>query len=250
MEQWLASISSTELMALAVGSLLIGISKGGIKGLTSITVLLMADAFGAKLSTGIVLILLCMGDIMAISYYRRNVVWSYVWKLLPAAIVGILVGVWIGDQLDGEAFKRILAWTVILGILLIIWQEYQQLSAALMGHPVVTNIAGFIGGFTTMVGNAAGPVMSIYLLATRLKKNEFIGTAAWFFLFINFFKIPFHIWVWETISWPTIKLNLLALPVIAIGFFIGVKLVKYIPEKAFRYFIIVVTLIGAVKLLF
>lgn len=46
-------------------------------------------------------------------------------------------------------------------------------------------------GFTTMVANAAGPVMILYLLAMRLPKLVFVGTAAWYFMALNLFKLPF-----------------------------------------------------------
>lgn len=108
---------------------------------------------------------------------------------------------------------------------------------------------GAVGGFTTMIGNAAGPVMAVYLLSTRIPKNSFIGTTAWFFLVINLFKFPFHIWVWETITWQSFLLNLTGLPAIALGIFIGIRVVKLIPEQAFRYFVIVMTAIVSLRLL-
>ena len=101
-----------------------------------------------------------------------------------------------------------------------------------------------------MIGNAAGPVMSIYFLSMMLPKNSFIGTGAWFFLIINLFKIPFHVMVWETIDMDTFVLDLAMLPVIMVGAFLGFRLVKYIPEKPYRIFIIVTTGLAALKLFF
>ena len=101
-----------------------------------------------------------------------------------------------------------------------------------------------------MIGNAAGPVMSIYFLSMMLPKNKFIGTGAWFFLIINLFKIPFHVLVWETIDLKTFTLDLAMFPVIMLGAFLGFKLVKYIPEKPYRIFIIVTTALAAIKLFY
>jgi uncharacterized membrane protein YfcA len=109
-------------------------------------------------------------------------------------------------------------------------------------------ILGLTGGFTTMIGNAAGPVMSLYLLTMHLPKNKFIGTAAWFFLIINVSKVPFHIFSWETITPQTVVVDLLGFPAILLGFFIGIKIVKIIPEKFYRYFIIASTIIAAFSL--
>ncbi|MEL6358138.1 MAG: TSUP family transporter, partial [Bacteroidota bacterium] len=97
--------------------------------------------------------------------------------------------------------------------------------------------------------NAAGPIMAVYLLSLRLPKNSFIGTAAYFFLLINLFKVPFHILSWKTITLETLTLNLWALPVILVGFWLGVRIVKRIPEQAFRYFVMIMTGLVAIKLL-
>jgi uncharacterized membrane protein YfcA len=101
-----------------------------------------------------------------------------------------------------------------------------------------------------MIGNAAGPVMSIYFLSMMLPKNTFIGTAAWFFLIINLFKIPFQIFYWGTIDAKTFALNLAMFPAIMIGAYLGIKLVNLIPEKSYRIFIIVTTALAAMRLLF
>ncbi|MFT4994751.1 MAG: hypothetical protein ACI965_001790 [Paraglaciecola sp.] len=78
-------------------------------------------------------------------------------------------------------------------------------------------IDGLVGGITTMMGNLAGSVMALYLLSMRLPKNEYIGTKAWFFLAINLFKVPFHVFSWQTISLNSFLLNLTGLPFIALG---------------------------------
>lgn len=236
-------------LTLGGAALMIGLSKAGLKGLGMVLVVLMASAFPAKASTGLVLPMLIMADLMAVTYYRRDADWSYVWRLIPAAAVGVILGVWLGADLNDETFGTILAWIVILGLLLLVWQERRPPSQQFIRHPLVTGFTGLAGGFTTMVGNAAGPVMSVYLLATRLPKREFIGTAAWFFLIINWIKVPFHIWSWETISWESFQLNLFVLPCILLGFWIGIKVVALIPEKAFRYFVMIVTAITALKIL-
>ena len=110
-------------------------------------------------------------------------------------------------------------------------------------------ILGLTGGFTTMIGNAAGPVMSLYLLAMHLPKNAFIGTAAWFFLLINLLKVPFHVFSWHTITLQTLTVDIIALPAILLGVFIGIKTVKMIPEKVYRYFIIISTSLAALLLI-
>ena len=90
----------------------------------------------------------------------------------------------------------------------------------------------------------------IYFLAMRLPKNEFIGTAAWLFFIINIFKLPFHIFVWKTVTVETIGINLILIPGIVIGFFMGVKIVKLINNSLYRKFIFIATALGAFLILF
>jgi uncharacterized membrane protein YfcA len=224
-------------------------AKSGVKGLGMLIVPILAVTFGGKPSTGMLLPLLLTADLFAVSYYRRDADWSYVLKLIPAAAVGVLIGVWAGQGMDETTFRYIMAVIIIGGLVLLIWQERRPPRAAFIRHPLVVGLAGLAGGFTTMIGNAGGPVMSVYLLATRLPKKEFIGTGAWFFLLINIFKLPFHIWVWETISWSTFRLNLWALPAIALGFWLGILIVNSLPEKTFRYFVMLMTAAAAVRML-
>ena len=99
-----------------------------------------------------------------------------------------------------------------------------------------------------MIGNAAGPVMSLYLLSMRLPKNIFIGTGAWFFFIVNLSKVPLHIWSWRTITWPSFKLDLLMIPAITAGAFLGIWLVRLLPERVFRIIVIATTLLSALFL--
>lgn len=245
----LNDLGTLQWVMLAAAAFMVGLSKAGLKGLGMVLVVLMAQAFPAKASTGLVLPLLITADMLAVTYYRRDAQWPYLLRLLPAAVLGVLLGVWIGESMDDETFGNVLAWIVILGLLLLLWQEHRPPTEGFIKHPIVSGLAGLAGGFTTMVGNAAGPVMSVYLLATRLPKRQFIGTAAWFFMLINWFKVPFHIWSWETITWQSLRLNLYVIPVIFLGFWIGIKVVAMIPEKAFRYFVMIVTALTALRIL-
>jgi uncharacterized membrane protein YfcA len=82
----------------------------------------------------------------------------------------------------------------------------------------------------------------------RLPTNRFIGTAAWFFFIINLSKVPFHIIIWRTITWESILFDIMLIPAIAAGAFLGIWLVKLFPEKAYRVFVIASTLIAALML--
>lgn len=231
-------------------AMLIGIAKAGVKGVGMLAVPILAVIFGGKLSAGLLLPILSMADIFAVSYYNKHASWKHVWRILPAALFGVLVAVAVGYYLSDAWFKNLIGIFVIGSIIIMVIQERSGLPESLTESLIFGSIFGFLGGFTTMIGNAAGPILTVYLLAMHLPKNSFIGTGAWFFLIINLFKIPFHVFVWKTITWSSFSLNLLALPAIAIGVFIGIKIIKLLPEKAFRYFVIVMTFLAAIRLFF
>ncbi len=242
-------LSWLQWTAFALAVFVLGIAKAGVKGFGVLIVVILAFVFGEKASTGILLPLLIAADIMAVIYYNRHTKWIYIKKLMPLMIIGVLVGVWMGHVISEEVFKRIMAGIIILSVLIMIYTERQK-KAVLPSDSLFSGSVGFLAGFTTMVGNLAGPISNIYFLATRLPKNEFIGTAAWLFFIINVFKLPFHILVWNTISKETLALNSIMLPILALSFFIGVAVVKLISNLNYRRFILVVTALGGLLLLF
>jgi hypothetical protein len=240
---------SDQWMVLFIAALLIGMAKAGIKGLGMFIVPMMAAAFGGKASVGLVLPMLSMADIFAVSYYNRHAEWHYIKRLLPMAVVGVLIAIGVGYYVNDAVFTDMIAVIIIGSLVLLILQERTSFSSFMASNKYVAGVFGGLGGFTTMIGNAAGPVMAVYLLSTLIPKNNYIGTAAWFFMIINLFKFPFHVFVWGTITWHSFRANLLALPAIVLGVFIGILIVKRIPELAFRYFVIVMTFIISLKLL-
>ena len=244
-----SSIPFSSFLLAGVAAFLMGLSKSGLKGLSIFNVTLMALAFGAKSSTGLIMPLLIVGDIFAVLYYNRHTQWKYILKFLPWMIGGILVGVFIGKDLPEQSFKLGMVAVILISLGILIWWERRKSNTV----PQHWSFAGFIGivaGVCTMIGNLAGAFTNLYFLALRLPKNEFVGTAAWLFFITNLFKLPFHIWVWETITPQTLIMDLKLLPIILLGLILGVKLVKMISEKSYRKFIIGVTAIGALIILF
>jgi uncharacterized membrane protein YfcA len=247
----LQSYQLTALQWIAIGFavFLLGLSKSGIKGIGIIIVVILAFVFGEKASTGVLLPMLIVADIFAVIYYNRHTQWKYIIKLMPLMIVGVLVGVWIGHDISEIIFKRLMAVIIIASVLLMIYNENRK-SATVPNSPLFSGTMGFLSGFTTMIGNLAGPISNIYFLAMRLPKNEFIGTAAWLFFIINVFKLPFHIFVWKTVSKETLLLNSVLIPAVILGFFVGVAIVKLISNVNYRRFILVVTALGGIVMLF
>ena len=234
---------------LAVSAMLIGMSKVGVPGVSMLVVPTLAIIFGGKASTGILLPILMMADIFGVSYYHRHAEWKYLWKLLPFAFVGIGIALWVGEIVNDEWFKNIIAVMVFLSIGLMLWRDRKKEQNLFPNSWWFAALMGVLGGFATMIGNVAGPIFAIYLLAMHLPKNSFIGTSAWFFLIVNFSKFPLHILVWKTINWHTLSLDFMLLPAIALGAFAGIQLIKIISDKLYRTVVIIVTALSAFLLL-
>ncbi|HCW08703.1 MAG TPA: hypothetical protein DGG95_15195, partial [Cytophagales bacterium] len=169
--------------------------------------------------------------------------------LFPWAAIGVVAGSVAGNFISEEVFKVIMAVTIFGSLITMIWMEMGG-KEKIPDNIYLGIVAGFLGGFTSMIGNLAGTVMAVYFLSMRLPKNNFIGTAAWFFLVMNWFKVPFHIWVWHTINTQSWLMALVVLPVIIVGAYLGVWLVKKMSDKTYRWFIIGMTAVAAVVMVF
>jgi hypothetical protein len=240
--------TTTWILALSAAFIL-GISKSGIKGIAIIIVTIMALAFGARESTGLLVPLLVVGDIFAVVYYHRHTRWSYVLRFLPWMLGGLVIGAGIGNDLPEQEFKLVMAFIILASVVIMYWWDLRK-SEKVPTHWAFGGFIGILAGITTMIGNLAGAFSNIYFLAMRLPKNEFIGTAAWLFLIVNVAKLPFHIFAWDTIGWESLEINLRLLPAEVLGLFIGIRLVKLIREKLYRKLILLLTAVGAVLILF
>ncbi len=239
------------MWSLILCALLIGMSKTGLQGINTISIPLMAIAFGAKPSTGVILPMLCFADLVAVIYYRRHASWKHVFKLLPMAIVGFFLAIFVDYFVPVESFKTLIAACIFLGLIVMFWTERGAgKSEKLLKTWWYAPLFGMMGGFTTMIGNAAGPVMAVYLLSVHLPKLAFVGTNAWFFLIVNYLKIPLQVFAWDNINANGLSIGAFGIPFILIGALAGVKLVKMLPETGYRAFVIVMTVFSTLAMFF
>jgi len=231
------------LMAI-VGSFLLGIAKGGIKGLGAIITTFFAIAFGSKASTGILMPLLIAGDLFAVWYYHRHTSWPYLRKLMPWMISGVLIGVWYGKDLPEAEFKKGMALLILTSVALM-WFLEKAKRIQIPDNRMFAAIMGTVSGFSTMVGNLAGPFSELYFLAIRMPKEAFIGTAAWLFFLVNIFKLPFHLFSWHTIHLDSLYMDMVLLPAEILGLWAGVVLVKVLRQEHFRHAIMILTTLGS-----
>jgi uncharacterized membrane protein YfcA len=228
----------------------VGVSKTGLPGLGILHVPLMAKVLPARESTGILLGMLILGDLFAAGYYRRSAEWRHVLRLLPPALAGIVAGWQALRFVTNEQLAPIIGGIVLAMLALNYWWTRLRGPDA----PVPTQwwfagSLGFLAGVTTMMANAAGPVMVIYLLAMRLPKFAFIGTSAWFFFVVNWLKVPFSMNL-NLITADSVRLDLWMLPLIIAGSAAGIFFLYRIPQRAFNGLVQVLAAVAALKLVF
>ncbi len=246
---WLG-VEPWQFAVVAVAALLIGFSKTGIGGVTMIAVPLLASVFGGRTSTGIVLLMLIFGDIMAILYYHRHADWSGIRRLLPWTIAGLFAGIFVGNLINDRQFSFLIAASVLVCLVVLVFLEIRKGKLDAPDSLAFYALIGLGAGFTTMIGNVAGPIFAVYLLARRYEKNSFLGTSAWFFAIINLIKLPLQIFFWKNISLQTALLDVVMIPAILVGAVLGVIVIKRIPEKPFRWLVIAMTAVACVRLFF
>lgn len=243
------NLTALQWLAISFAVFILGVSKSGIKGVSILIVVILAFVFGEKASTGILLPMLIFADILAVYYYNRHADWTIIKKLIPWIIVGVLVGAWIGNDISELIFKRLMAVIIIVSVIIMFTFEKRK-SKSIPSNKFFSAIMGSLTGFTSMIGNLAGPISNIYFLSIRFQKNEFIGTAAWLFFILNLIKLPFHVFVWKTITVDTIALNSILIPAVILGFLLGAYIVKIMSNLNYRRFILIVTALSGMAMLF
>ena len=234
---------------IALSAIMVGLTKTGIPGVGILVVPLMAGVLPARSSVGVLLGILILADLFAVGYYRRNAQWQHLVRLLPIAFMGIIAGYFALRAVSDEQLKPIIGIIVLAMLGFNYWRSKVRSEDA----PIPTQWwfvvgLGFLAGVTTMMANAAGPIMIIYLLAMKLPKIEFVGTSAWFFFVVNWLKVPFSAKL-ELMTVESLKLNLMMLPFITIGAVLGILVLKKIPQKAFNIIVQVLAAAAAIKLL-
>lgn len=241
-------LTPTQWLLLMLGATGVGVSKSGLAGVSMLHVLVFAFVFGARASTGVLLPLLIIGDICAVWLLGHEVVWAYVRRLMVPALVGIVIGWLLLDRLDEPTFRPLIGNIILvlsIGQLLRMWRS--DLFANVPHAAWFVWMMGILTGITTMLANAAGPVVALYLLAIALPKTPLIATAAWFFLILNCCKVPLSMNL-GLIDSSTLVLNLTLAPCVVVGLVLGRWIVKRIPQRTFDTLLLAFTVTAAMRL--
>jgi len=246
-----------------LAALFIGISKAGFGGgLGMLTTPLCVLAFGPKDAIGILLPLLCAGDLFSMYHYwgkweRKNLLY-----LLPGVVVGVVIGV----QLIGRFSAREL--NLAIGLLAVSFVTFQLLKDAVfraegafapnhaLGVP-----CGIASGITSTFAHGAGPVVSMFLIPQRLPKTIYVGTTVLVFTWINWIKLPFYCldrrwvdWAWipaeGIINGRTLLASACYLPAVPIGVWLGVWLNRKFSEENFLKTTYTLVFLAGLQLIF
>ncbi|WP_369250842.1 sulfite exporter TauE/SafE family protein [Streptomyces sp. R41] len=247
-------ISVGEFAALAAAALLVGFSKTAVSGANTVSLAIFAAVLPARASTGVLLPILIVGDVLAVLTYRRHAHWPTLWRLFPAVAAGVVFGtlflVWADDGVVRTSIGAIL----LLMAAVTVWrrraaaQDDEPDSVATRTGRIKARSYGVLGGFTTMVANAGGPVMSMYLLSAGFRKLGFLGTSAFFFLIVNVSKVPFSVGL-GLIDGHSLLLDAALAAFVVPGAFIGKWAVNRINQLLFERLVIAATVVGGVQLL-
>jgi uncharacterized membrane protein YfcA len=244
MDEWGIAFYLIAILAMV----LIGVSKAGVPGLGILVVPLMAIIFDSKLSVGILLPMLIVADICAVLIYRKSAQWNKILHLFPSVAIGMIVAGFAYYYISKEDFTPILG-ILILAMLLLDFLKKKYKWEKLPDNKGYIFLVGFLAGFATMLGNAAGPIMSIYLLSCGLEKKEFMGTGAWYFLIINSLKVPYFI-VAGSITMNSFVFNLKMIPLILFGVWLGMAIFKKLNQKVFQIIVLSLAFLSAILLFF
>tara|TARA_B100000809_G_C14966626_1_gene469352 strand:- start:18 stop:746 length:729 start_codon:yes stop_codon:yes gene_type:complete len=241
MDYWFWSIG------LLVGAV-VGFSKCGLPGLGIISVPLLILIFDAKAAVGVITPIFICGDIMSLIRYRQHADWSKLWRLSPGLLIGMIIGGFVFLHINSSVLRP------LLGILILLLVVMQVITSKLKmddvpDHPAFVWSMGGAAGFATTVGNVAGPIMSIYLLAVRFSKEKFIGTGAWYYFIINCMKVPLYVFAGE-ITFETLRFNVCVVPGIIGGALLGWWLLPYISRRIFDHAVLVLAAVGGLWLIF
>lgn len=241
------TLSLTEWIFTGLAAFLVGFGKTGLPGMGPIIVIIMATVFPAKESTGILLPMLVFADIFAVSFYRHHAMWKILLRLLPLAVAGIISGFFFMGQINNEQLKTVIGAVILAMLLAVIVMKWKNITFNNLNLPLA-GFTGAIAGFTSMISNAAGPIMTVYLVSMDVDKKEFVGSRAWFFAALNLIKIPFSAGL-GLITFRSLIFDAKLFPSILAGAFGGYLLINVIPQKIFNIAVQVLAAGSAVYIL-
>ncbi|MCU0781900.1 MAG: sulfite exporter TauE/SafE family protein [Akkermansiaceae bacterium] len=226
----------------------IGVSKAGFSGISMLSVMLFAGIYGARASTGIVLPMLIAADIIVYPAFRRHGSWRPVWPLLAPMTLGLAAGWWLLGKIDDTLARPVIGGVILCMVGLETARRLcPRVFERLTRSPWFGGGAGVAGGFATMMANAAGPVIQLFLMSRRFPKMEMVGIAARLFLVVNLLKVPLSAGL-SLITPASLVENAKLMPAVIAGILGGKALLHRVPQRAFDWLVVLMAAIAGARL--
>ena len=244
-------LAGLSLVLVALAAFVVGFSKTAIGGFGTIAAAIFATQMPTKESTGAVLLLLIMADVMAVLLYRRDANWKLLRHLLPAMVPGVVVGTIVLTLIDDRTLRLWIGILILVMVaiqLVVAWHSRGREPVLKHHHPVVTWATGGAAGVATMTANAAGPITTLYLLSAGVDKRMFLGTAAWYYCIGNLITEPFSAGI-GLMPPATLLLTVMLDPLVVAGGLIGRSVVKRLNQVWFNRAVLAGSVVAAVAVL-
>ncbi len=239
-----------------VAALIIGLSKTAIPGGGLLATPLFAMVVSGRLIAGVMLPVLLVADLFAVSWYRGNRRSDVLRPLLAPVAVGFAGGCTFYAVVGsgGRVLDVCIGLIVMVMVLLQVLRMVRKTPPA-DATPLLTNVVGVTGGFTTFVANAAGPVLNTYFTGLGLAKQPLIGTSSVFYFCVNLAKVPVYLLLGMLVAGgpfftaDSIRFDAALIPAVVAGVFGGRWLLPRIPQRVFSMVVLVLAFLAAIKLL-
>ena len=238
----------TTLVLLAVAALLVGFAKTAIGGVATISIAIFACVMPTRESTAALLLLLLVGDAYAVWHYRRDADLALLRRLIPAVLPGLALGALFLAWVDDVTLRRsigVLLLVLAVVQLVLVWRNPD--TSRISDSRAAAAGTGLASGFATMTANAAGPVMTLYLVAQGVEKRRFLGTGALFFLGVNLCKVPFSVGL-GLFTAGTLWRTLALAPLVLLGAWAGVHTARRLSQTRFDQAVLAATIASALAL--
>lgn len=231
-----------------ISAFCIGFSKTTGMSLGTAIIPFFSTAFPAKVATGILCISFLLASIQSFKIHFNSIKLSHFKILLPWVLLGFVIGGFFLLVLEDNVLRICICLTILSMLLFNSGKMfYGRFFEKFADSKVFESMCGILIGITSMVANAASPVMVVYLLAKKESKISFIATQVGFFLLIDCIKVPFYISS-GIITSSSFTINLIMLPLMIIGGTLGFIFIRWLPENKFKIIVTLTSVLSALKL--
>jgi uncharacterized protein len=232
--------------AAVAAAVLVGMSKGGLPIVGMLGVPVLALQISPIAAAGLLLPVYVVSDMFGLYAYRRAFDRRVFAIVAAGATLGVGLG-WATARVVPEA-----AVTLIVGLIGAVFALSLILRPRPEGQSRPARWApglfwGSITGFTSFVSHSGAPPYQVYVLPLGLSKAAFAGTTTVTFAYVNLIKLAPY-WALGQLSPGNLRVAAVLMLPAAAAVFLGVRLVRILPERAFFRLVIWALLAISAKL--